>query len=80
MRTQFTRSSRRHKIGRAHALFVMNAGDPVIGVNGHGEETREWVGIDDRGVELQIGGFVVDDGETLLITHVMPAYRPKKRK
>ncbi len=30
-----------------------------------------WVGVDDRGEELEIGGFEAEDG-VLVIVHVMP--------
>jgi len=36
-----------------------------------GTERRKWIGVDDRGLELEIVGVVLDDG-TLLIIHVMP--------
>ncbi|MGH8999666.1 MAG: hypothetical protein ACRDY7_09775 [Acidimicrobiia bacterium] len=50
-RIKFTRSSRKHKIGRTHALHVMNAADPdENGIR------RTWIGIDDRGLELSIVG------------------------
>ncbi|MFT4188542.1 MAG: hypothetical protein QM621_08160 [Aeromicrobium sp.] len=81
MRTQFTRSSRKHKIGRARAFHVITNNDPTITVNDQGEEVHEWTGLDDRGIELEIAGFVVDDGETLLVVHVMPTrYRGNEKE
>ncbi|MCL2541078.1 MAG: hypothetical protein FWE71_01295 [Nocardioidaceae bacterium] len=54
----------------------------VIGIQGgpndRGETTVEWIGLDNRGVELEIGAVVVDGGETLLILHVMPTALRRK--
>jgi hypothetical protein len=84
MRTKFTRSSRRHKIGRAHVLHVMNAVTPAVVVNALGETEYSWVGLDDRGVELQIAAVVIEaanrsdadtDEDLMLVVHVMPTYR-----
>lgn len=69
-RVQFTRSARRHRIGRAHALHVMNTSEPVVGTSSRGEELRYWSGADDRGVELEIAAVVRPD--CLLVLHVMP--------
>lgn len=71
MRLKFTRSSRRHRIGRAHALHVIETSTPVITVNMRGEDEYRWTGPDDRGVGLEIAAVVVAD-DTLLILHVMP--------
>lgn len=77
MRVRFTRSSRRHRIGRAHALHVMNEVEPAITVNQRGEDEYLWIGDDDRGITLEIAGVVVED-DVLLIIHVMPLqYRRK---
>jgi hypothetical protein len=71
-RVRFTRSARKHRIGRAHALYVMNACDPVVtpATEQH-RERRTWTGADDRGVELEI--VAVAEPEYLLVIHVMPA-------
>ncbi|OMC46866.1 hypothetical protein A5742_25365 [Mycolicibacterium fortuitum] len=73
MRFRFTRSSRKHKIGREHARAAM--------LNAVWVETRHsdlgpvgiFVGTDDRGLELEIG--VVGANETVdmwIVLHVMP--------
>lgn len=73
MRFRFTRPSRKHKIGRAHARAAM--------LNAVWVETRDsavgpvgiFVGTDDRGLELEIG--VIGAAETVdmwLVLHVMP--------
>jgi hypothetical protein len=62
------RSGRRHKIGVAHIVAVMNAVDPIeIG------DQLLFVGVDDRGIELEIIA-VPDDRnpETLAVIHAMP--------
>ena len=76
-RFRFTKQSRRHRIGRAHALAAMrSAGMPVVDERGD----LWWIGADDRGVELEIVGFVdQNDSTTVVIKHVMPrAFRRKK--
>lgn len=62
------RSGRRHKIGVAHIVAVMNAVDPIrIG------DQMLFIGLDDRGIELEIIA-VPDDcnPETLAVIHAMP--------
>ncbi len=71
MRLKFTRSSRRLRIGRAHAMHVINSVEPEVTLNEWDEEEYLWVGADDRGVTLEIAGVVVED-DLLLVLHVMP--------
>lgn len=73
---RFTQAARRHRIGRAHALHVMNGSEPMFGTSGRGEELRSWVGLDDRGVELEISAVVLAD--YLLVLHVMPTSLRRK--
>lgn len=73
---RFARTARRHRIGRAHALHVMNAVEPTIGESSRGEELRVWVGPDERGVELEIAAVVRPD--CLLVLHVMPTALRRK--
>jgi len=79
MEIRFTRAARRHKIGRAHALFAMLAA--LLGTSPDGQcwlmpRNREHddllllVADDDRGVELEI--IAVLTPEVVLIIHVMP--------
>ncbi len=67
---RWTRSSRRHRIGRARALHVIrtNAGDLTTARGGDAAIT--WLGQDDRGLELEVLALV--DGEDLVVIHVMP--------
>ncbi|MEO8887797.1 MAG: hypothetical protein ABI429_00635 [Jatrophihabitantaceae bacterium] len=62
------RSGRRHKIGVAHIVAVMNVVTPVA----DGDQLF-FIGVDDRGVELEI--IAVPDNrnpETLAVIHAMP--------
>lgn len=77
MRFYFSRSARRHKIGKSHALAALNQGTvPTVEVREHEGEIRtylEWVAVDDRGIELEIAGRVADeDPDLVVIIHVMP--------
>lgn len=62
---RFTRSARRHRIGKAHALAVMNTAEPVLDEQGIG-----WIGADDRGIELEV--YLVERPDVFLVIHVMP--------
>lgn len=64
---RFTRSARRHRIGKAHALYVMNTAEPIIEDRG-----ITWIGEDDRGVELTV--VLVERPDVFLVIHVMPNY------
>jgi hypothetical protein len=50
---------------------------PTIGTSSRGEELRAWVGLDDRGIELEIAAVVRPD--CLLVLHVMPTDLRRKR-
>ncbi|MCS5497629.1 hypothetical protein NY547_10310 [Cnuibacter physcomitrellae] len=66
---QFTRSARKHRIGRGAALEAMvAAGVPILLDNGK----WLWVGADRRGRELEIIGVPLDDEGIILVIHVMP--------
>lgn len=72
--TKFTRGSRKHRIGRAHARYVMASVDPIVVPATAGVDERfVWVGVDDRGLELEIVALNLDD--KVLVIHVMPIYR-----
>jgi hypothetical protein len=52
------------------------AGQPIVDVKGD----LWWIGVDDRGVELEIIGFVdADDDALVIIKHVMPTAFRRKR-
>lgn len=73
---RFARVARRHRVGRAHVLHVMNTVEPTIGKSNRGEELRVWVGPDELGVELEIAAVVRPD--CLLVLHVMPTALRRK--
>lgn len=75
MRLVFTRSARKHKIGRASALYVLGTVEPVreVGASREGHDYLTWKGPDERGRVLEI--VAVDRGEDFLIFHVMPEYK-----
>ena len=64
---RFTRESRKHKIGKAHAFHVMTTVDADIDGN-----RLVWLGPDDRGVELEI--VMVETADVFLVIHVKPTY------
>ena len=64
---EFSRSARKHRIGRARAFYVINHNEAVWDVE---REQFSWVGIDDRGLELEVVGVLKPD--CLLVIHVMP--------
>lgn len=73
VRVKFTQSTRKHRVGRAHVFHVLENVEPrVTPATEHAAERREWIGPDDRGVELEIIGVVEPD--YLLIIHVMPLH------
>jgi hypothetical protein len=77
VQVRFTQSARKHRIGRAHTLHVLNTVTPVITpATVHTSERRTWIGPNDRGVMLEIVAVVLPD--YLLVIHVMPQYRGKR--
>lgn len=65
------RSARRHRIGKAHALSVMNGVEPVsVPATGTSDARLAWIGTDDRGVELEI--VALDLPDAIVVIHVMP--------
>ena len=70
-RVRFTKSARRHRIGKARALHVMNTVAPVsVAADDEMRERLLWIGPDDRGLELEVVAIVEPD--QLLVIHVMP--------
>jgi hypothetical protein len=68
---RFSQSARKHRIGKAHVLHVLDSEEPII-VQGIGSDTPRmiWIGKDSRELELEI--VALDLPEYLLIIHVMP--------
>ena len=68
---RFAKSARKHRIGRAHVLFVLENNEPVTFLSIYGEDQKLlWIGRDDRGLELEI--VAVNLVEHILVIHVMP--------
>ncbi len=70
MEVRWSQSSRRHRIGRAHARYVMTTVQPAESITTTGSPALLWIGTDDRGVELEIVAAVLPD--LYLVIHVMP--------
>lgn len=70
---RFSQSARKHRIGKARALWVMRNSQPITeeAPDGSGKADRLiWIGRDDRGLELEV--IAIDLNESLLVIHVMP--------
>lgn len=68
-------SARTHRIGRAHAEHVMANSFGERTITARGGTALLFIGLDDRGVELEI--LVVVDGEDVIVIHVMPTQHRK---
>ncbi|HEY5853242.1 MAG TPA: hypothetical protein VIW24_04095 [Aldersonia sp.] len=65
------RSARRHRIGKAHAMHVINSVEPeCVDATATADARLVWIGNDDRGVELEIVALDLD--EAVVVIHVMP--------
>lgn len=74
---RFTRSARKHRIGRAHALHVITTVTPTeVAATDEFDARRVWLGPDDRGVDLEIVALVLPT--ELLVIHVMPTALRRK--
>lgn len=74
MDLEFTQSARRHRIGRAHAKYVIATYEPVPTFTPRGEPGLEWVGADETGRELHvIGAWKGHRGALVIVVmHVFP--------
>ena len=73
MRLKLTKAARKHRIGVARIASVISTIEPTVGTRPSGEPEFSWAGPDDRGLELEIIGVLVDiDGDpAMLIIHAM---------
>jgi hypothetical protein len=78
MQIKFTQAARKHRIGKEHALFVIENNPFFVVTDEVGRVQRVWQGLDDRGVELEVIAVVLK--EYLLVTHVMPANFRRRKK
>lgn len=76
VRVKITKQARRHRIGNARMLFVMDASTPTEGVRPNGDLELSWLGLDDRGIELEIIAAITVDDRTdepvVLVIHCFP--------
>lgn len=78
MLIQFTKATRRHRIGRAHVLFVMASVAPTAIVTALGNTGLLYVGQDQTGRELEIITVELANPERRLVVHVMPTALRRK--
>ena len=69
MRIEFTKSARKHKIGKQRVREVIASSTPSVFFEG-GVSKLRWVGRDRRGLELEI--LALEESEVWLVIHVMP--------
>ena len=69
MKIEFTKSARKHKIGKQRVREVIATSTPNMFFEG-GVSKLRWVGKDRRGLELEI--LALEEGEVWLVIHVMP--------
>lgn len=67
---RFTQLARKHRIGRAHALYVMDTSEPTVLEEPDEPRRLVWLGADDRGLMLEI--VAIETPDYLLVIHVMP--------
>ena len=74
---RFTQSSRRHRLGRALILEVMDSVNSVL--HGPDDERRYvWWGRDGRGLDVEV--IAVDHPDYLLVIHAMPLVMRRSRR
>lgn len=74
---RFARSARKHRIGKAHAMHVIESSQPTdVPAVGDFDARRVWRGPDDRGLELEIVAIILPS--ELLVIHVMPTALRRK--
>ena len=69
MKIEFTKSARKHKIGKQRVREVIATSTPTLFFEG-GVSKLRWIGKDRRGLELEI--LALEEGEVWLVIHVMP--------
>jgi hypothetical protein len=64
-------SARRHRIGKAHAMFVIDSVVPDhVPATATADARLVWIGDDDRGIELEI--VALDLNDAIVVVRVMP--------
>jgi hypothetical protein len=78
MELRFAQSARRHRIGKAHVRHVVATTTPTAVETPSGDAALEWIGPDDRYLELEVVGVILEPSDEplnpneVLIIHVMP--------
>lgn len=73
---RFTRSSRKHRIGRKSAYHVIAMTSANVTTDTEsGDTTLSWIGPDERGRELEV--VALDRPDCFLVIHVMPTHYRK---
>ena len=79
MHIKFTQAARKHRIGKARVTYVIeNYEYQVLESDDEKKIQYVWVAEDDRGIELEIIGVVLES--YVLITHVMPTSFRRRNK
>ena len=74
---RFTRSSRKHKIGQAHAPHVIRTATSTdVAGTDEFDARKVWLGLDECAVQLEIMALVLE--AELLVIHVMPTALRRK--
>ena len=78
MEIRFAQSARKHRIGKARAMFVME-NNPFKTLARDDDKVQQiWVALDDRDLELEVIAVVLVN--CLLVTHVMPTALRRRKK
>ena len=78
MEIRFAQSARRHRIGKARAMFVMENNPFQTLATDNDKVQQIWVALDDRDLELEVIAVVLVN--CLLVTHVMPTALRRRKK
>lgn len=73
MAVRFAKAARDHHLGRAHVLYLMEHGEAEAVTTNRGEPAWQWIGPDDRGIELWVIAAKLEGGD-LLVIHAQPVY------
>lgn len=74
---RFTRGSRKHRIGRKSAYYVIAMTLATISTDPEtGAATLSWIGDDERGRSLEV--VAVEKPDCFLVIHVMPTHYRKE--
>jgi hypothetical protein len=76
---RFTQATRKHKIGRASVVYVIDHFEATDTFTPGGTPMKWWVGEDERGRELEVGAIAGPRDGCCLVIHVFPtALRDKE--